>query len=71
VKRNRKNQQDTSETETVHATFTHFKATVLPMDVNVYIIKKAPLAACQQVADPEIGTLPDGFPMKSHIERAD
>jgi hypothetical protein len=53
----------------VHAIFTHVKATGLPMDVNVYIIKKEPLAARQQPADPEIGTLPDGSPMKSHIER--
>jgi hypothetical protein len=48
----------------------NLNANVLPMDVNVYILKKAPLAASQRPADPKIGTVPDGFPMEFHIERA-
>jgi hypothetical protein len=44
IEKDQKYQQDTPETETVHAIFAHLNATVLPMDANVYVVKKKPLA---------------------------
>jgi hypothetical protein len=57
----RQNYRDTSST--------HLKATVLPMDVNVYIVKKASLASGQEPTHPKIGTVSGAQSMEFNIAR--
>jgi hypothetical protein len=65
----KEDQQDMRRTGTTHVVDRHFKATVLPMGVNVYIVKTKRLSSGQKVAHPKIGTVSGGMSMKFHIER--